>query len=94
MQQAQAEGANAAPSKKRDLRKEALAWLEAREDQMPMDFIPMVRKFLADADAERTASLIERAVGHRVNTQPQFSRTSAHQKGSDCFLPSALLPPE
>jgi hypothetical protein len=88
------EGANAAPSKKRDLRKEALTWLEARERQVPMDFIPLVRQFLADADAERTASLIERAVGHRVNTQLQFSRTASHRKGSDCFLPSELLPPE
>ena len=94
MHQEHLEGANPAPSEKRDLRKEALAWLEAREDQVPMDFIPLVRTFLADADAERTASLIERAVGHRVNTQPQFSRTSAHRKGSDCFLPSELLPPE
>jgi hypothetical protein len=88
------EGAAFAPSEKRDLRKEVLAWLEAREEQVPMDFIPLVQKFLADADAERTASLIERAVGHRVNTQPQFSRASAHLKGSVCFLPSALLPPE
>ena len=94
MQQAHLEGTNSAPSKKRDLRKEVLTWLETREQQIPTDFIPLVREFLADADAERTASLIERAVGHRVNTQPQFSRTSPQRKGSDCFLPSALLPPE
>jgi hypothetical protein len=94
VQQEHLEGATAAPSGKRDLRKEVLAWLEAREQQLPMDFIPLVREFLADAEAERTASLIERAVGHRVNTQPQFSRTSPHRKGSDCFLPSELLPPE
>jgi hypothetical protein len=92
--QEQTEGANPAPSKKRDLRKEALTWLEARERQVPMDFIPLVREFLANADAERTASLIERAVGHRVNTQPQFSRMVLDRKGSDCFLPSELLPPE
>jgi hypothetical protein len=88
------EGANPAPSEKRDLRKEALIWLEARENQVPMDFIPLVREFLADADAVRTASLVERAVGHRVNTQLQFSRTAPYRKGSDCFLPSELLPPE
>jgi hypothetical protein len=88
------EGATAAPSEKRDLRKEALTWLEAREEQVPMDFIPLVRKFLSDADAERTASLIERAVGHRTNTTMQFSRMLPQRKGSDCFLPSELLPPE
>jgi hypothetical protein len=92
--QEQTEGANAAPSEKRDLRKEALTWLEAREQQVPMDFIPLVREFLADADAERTASLIERAVVHRTNTTMQFSRTAPQRKGSDCFLPSELLPPE
>ena len=94
MQQEHLEGAAVAPSDKRDLRKEALTWLEAREQQVPMDFIPLVRKFLADADAERTASLIERAVGHRTNTTMQFSRILPHRKGSDCFLPSELLPPE
>ena len=94
MRQEHLEGANPAPSEKRDLRKEALTWLETREDQVPMDFIPLVRKFLADADAERTASLIERAVGHRTNTTMQFSRILPHRKGSDCFLPSELLPPE
>jgi hypothetical protein len=92
--QEQMEGATAAPSEKRDLRKEALTWLEAREEQVPMDFIPLVRKFLSDADAERTASLIERAVGHRTNTTMQFSRMLPQRKGSDCFLPSELLPPE
>ena len=94
MRQEHLEGAKSAPSEKRDLRKEVLAWLEAREHQEPMDFIPLVREFLADADAERTASLVERTVGHRVNTQPQFSRTLPYRKGSDCFLPSELLPPE
>ena len=94
MHQEHLEGATVAPSEKRDLRKEALTWLETREQQIPTDFIPLVREFLADADAERTASLIERTVGHRVNTQPQFSRTASHRKGLDCFLPSALLPPE
>ena len=94
MRQAHLEGATFAPSEKRDLRKEALKWLEARGQQLPTDFIPLVRTFLADADAERTASLIERALGHRVNMQLQFSRTSAQHKGGVCLLPSELLPLE
>ena len=94
MRQKHLEGAAFAPSKKRDLRMEALKWLEARGQQVPIDFIPLVRMFLADADAERTANLIERAVGYRLSTQLQFSRTAAHHKGTVCFLPSELLPLE